>query len=62
MRTHSISLARASSSKAAVLSGALMLDHLGETAAAERIRNVCAEPESLTGTTSEIGDAIASAI
>jgi 3-isopropylmalate dehydrogenase len=47
---------------AAVLSGALMLDHLGETAAAERIRKVCAEPESLTGTTSEIGDAIASAI
>lgn len=47
---------------AAVLSGALMLDHLGETAAAERIRKVCAEPESLTGTTSEIGDAIASAV
>ena len=47
---------------AAVLSGALMLDHLGETAAAERIRKVCAEPESLTGTTREIGDAIASAI
>ena len=47
---------------AAVLSGALMLDHLGETAAAERIRKVCAEPESVTGTTSEIGDAIASAV
>jgi 3-isopropylmalate dehydrogenase len=47
---------------AAVLSGALMLDHLGETAAADRIRKACAEPESLTGTTSEIGDAIAAAV
>jgi 3-isopropylmalate dehydrogenase len=47
---------------AAVLSGALMLDHLGETTAADRIRKACAEPESFTGTTSEIGDAIASAV
>ena len=44
---------------AAVLSGALMLDHLGETAAAERIRAACADPESLTGSTTEIGDLIA---
>jgi 3-isopropylmalate dehydrogenase len=44
---------------AAVLSGALMLDHLDEAAAAERIRKACADPESLTGTTSEIGDLIA---
>lgn len=43
---------------AAVLSGAMMLDHLGETGAAERIRKACDQPESLTGTTSEIGDAI----
>ncbi len=43
---------------AAVLSGAMMLDHLGETVAAERIRKACDRPESLAGTTSEIGDAI----
>ena len=43
---------------AAVLSGAMMLDHLGETGAAERIRKACDRPESLTGTTAEIGDAI----
>ena len=43
---------------AAVLSGAMMLDHLGEAAAADRIREACGRPESLTGTTSEIGDAI----
>ena len=44
---------------AAVLSGAMMLDHLGEVDAAERIRAACADPDSLTGTTNEIGDAIA---
>ncbi len=43
---------------AAVLSGAMMLDHLGEADAAERIRKACDQPESLTGTTSEIGDAV----
>ena len=43
---------------AAVLSGAMMLDHLGETGAAERIRKACDRPESLVGTTSEIGDAV----
>ena len=43
---------------AAVLSGAMMLDHLGEAEAAERIRKACDRPEPLTGTTSEIGDAI----
>ena len=43
---------------AAVLSGAMMLDHLGEGEAAERIRTACDRPESLTGTTSEMGDAI----
>ena len=44
---------------AAVLSGAMMLDHLGEAAAAERIRKACARPETLAGATAEIGDAIA---
>jgi 3-isopropylmalate dehydrogenase len=43
---------------AAVLSGALMLDHLGESDAADRIRAACADPESLTGSTTEIGDLI----
>ncbi|MEM8708775.1 MAG: 3-isopropylmalate dehydrogenase, partial [Actinomycetota bacterium] len=43
---------------AAILSGAMMLDHLGESEAADRIRAACAEPDTLTGTTSEIGDAI----
>jgi 3-isopropylmalate dehydrogenase len=44
---------------AAILSGALMLDHLGETEAGDRIRAACGDPESLTGSTSDIGDAIA---
>ncbi len=43
---------------AAVLSGALMLDHLGESEAADRIRAACADPETLTGSTTEIGDLI----
>ena len=43
---------------AAILSGAMMLDHLGETEAADRIRAACADAETLTGTTSEIGDAV----
>jgi 3-isopropylmalate dehydrogenase len=42
---------------AAVLSAAMMLEFLGEVEAAERIRAACAEPVS--GSTSEIGDAIA---
>lgn len=41
---------------AAILSGAMMLDHLGETEAADRIRAACADPNTLTGSTSEIGD------
>ena len=44
---------------AAILSGALMLDHLGEDSAARRIRKACSNPESLTGSTTEIGDVIA---
>lgn len=42
---------------AAILSAALMLDFLGENAAADRIRAACAEPVS--GSTVEIGNAIA---
>jgi 3-isopropylmalate dehydrogenase len=45
---------------AAVLSAAMMLDHLGEADAAARIRTACSNPASLTGTTTEIGDLIAS--
>ncbi len=42
---------------AAILSAALMLEFLGETDAAARIRTACSHPH--TGTTTEIGDAIA---
>jgi 3-isopropylmalate dehydrogenase len=42
---------------AAILSAALMLDFLGESGAADRIRAACAV--STTGSTNEIGDAIA---
>ncbi|MFZ1490405.1 MAG: 3-isopropylmalate dehydrogenase [Ilumatobacteraceae bacterium] len=45
---------------AAVLSAAMMLDFLGETAAAERVRAACAEPVS--GTTTQIGDALAARV
>jgi 3-isopropylmalate dehydrogenase len=45
---------------AAILSAALMLDFLGEDAAAERIRAACAEP--VTGSTTDIGDAIAARV
>ena len=44
---------------AAILSAALMLDFLGEAAAAARIREVTADPSAFTGTTTEIGDAVA---
>jgi 3-isopropylmalate dehydrogenase len=42
---------------AAVLSAALMLDHLGEADAAARVRQACADPTE--GTTQEIGDQLA---
>jgi 3-isopropylmalate dehydrogenase len=45
---------------AAILSAALMLDFLGESAAADRIRAACADP--VTGNTVEIADAIAARI
>ncbi|HEX4867956.1 MAG TPA: 3-isopropylmalate dehydrogenase [Acidimicrobiales bacterium] len=44
---------------AAILSAALMLDHLGETDAADRVRKACEDTADLTGTTSEIGDKVA---
>jgi 3-isopropylmalate dehydrogenase len=44
---------------AAILSAALMLDHLGEGDAATRVRKACAEVTSLTGSTTEIGDEVA---
>jgi 3-isopropylmalate dehydrogenase len=45
---------------AAVLSAALMLDFLGENAAADRIRAACADP--VTGSTVEVGNAIAARV
>ncbi len=39
---------------------ALMLDFLDEGAAAERIRSACAEP--VTGSTTDVGDAIAARV
>jgi 3-isopropylmalate dehydrogenase len=45
---------------AAILSAALMLDFLGESAAADRIRAACEQAGS--GTTSEIGARIAAAV
>jgi len=45
---------------AAILSAAMMLDHLGEAEAAARIRAACSDPSSLTGSTTEIGDLVAS--
>jgi len=44
---------------AAILSAAMMLEFLGETEAAERIRKACAEVRGRTGSTAEIGDAVA---
>ncbi len=44
---------------AAILSAAMMVEFLGETAAADRIRAACADPKTQDGTTTEIGDAIA---
>ena len=43
---------------AAILSGAMMLDHLGEKAAGERIRKACEDSATLTGTTVEIADEV----
>jgi 3-isopropylmalate dehydrogenase len=48
--------------RAAIISAVMMLDFLGETAAAERVRVALAKTDDLTGSTSEIGDAIAAAL
>jgi 3-isopropylmalate dehydrogenase len=47
---------------AAILSAAMMLDHLGSAEAAARIRKACGDPSVLTGTTAEIGDAVAARV
>ncbi|MBM3685330.1 MAG: 3-isopropylmalate dehydrogenase [Actinobacteria bacterium] len=49
---------------AAILSGAMLLDFLGETAAADRIRAACEASVTgeITGSTPEIGDAIAARV
>jgi 3-isopropylmalate dehydrogenase len=47
---------------AAILSAALMLDHLGEDDAAARVRKACAEVTSLTGSTTDIGDEVAARV
>jgi 3-isopropylmalate dehydrogenase len=44
---------------AAILSAALMLEFLGEAEPALRIRAACADPASIAGSTTEIGDLIA---
>jgi 3-isopropylmalate dehydrogenase len=43
---------------AAILSAALMLDHLGEGAAADRVRSACADTATITGSTREVGDLV----
>ena len=45
---------------AAILSGAMMLEFLGESEAAARVRNACADTATLVGSTPEIGDLVAS--
>ncbi|TVR28052.1 MAG: 3-isopropylmalate dehydrogenase [Ilumatobacter sp.] len=45
---------------AAILSAALMLDFLGESAAGDRIRAACADP--VTGSTTHVGDTIAARV
>jgi 3-isopropylmalate dehydrogenase len=47
---------------AAIVSLQLMLEHLGEAEAAARVAAACDKPERHTGSTTEIGDAIAAAV
>jgi 3-isopropylmalate dehydrogenase len=47
---------------AAIISVQLMLDFLGEDEAAAKVAAACESPERHSGTTSEIGDAIADAV
>ena len=46
----------------AILSAAMMLDQLGETDAADRIRKACASVTDLDASTPEIGDAVAAQV
>ena len=48
--------------RAAVISAAMMLEFLGEGALAAQVRDAVAKSDDVTGTTSEIGDAIAEQI
>ncbi len=43
---------------AAILSGAMMLDHLGEASAADRIRKACEGAATATGSTIEVADEV----
>ena len=47
---------------AAIVSAALMLEHLGEHEAASKIANACENAKTLQGSTTEIGDAIAAGV
>jgi 3-isopropylmalate dehydrogenase len=47
---------------AAILSAAMMLDFLGESDAAARVRKACADQTSVSGTTQAIGDAISARV
>jgi 3-isopropylmalate dehydrogenase len=48
--------------RAAIVSAAMMLEFLGEEGAASRVRAAVAKSDDVTGSTSEIGDAIAGII
>jgi 3-isopropylmalate dehydrogenase len=45
--------------RAAIVSAAMMLEFLGEDGAAAKVRDAVAKSDDVTGTTSEVGDAIA---
>jgi len=44
------------------MSAAMMLEFLGEAEAAQRVRDAVAKTDAVTGSTREIGDAIAAAL
>jgi 3-isopropylmalate dehydrogenase len=48
--------------RAAIMSAAMMLEFLGEVEAASRVREAVAKSDDITGTTSEVGDAIAASL
>jgi 3-isopropylmalate dehydrogenase len=47
---------------AAIISAGLMLEFLGEDDASQRVVKACESPERFSGTTAEIGDAVAAAV